>query len=199
MMRNIILASESATRRKILEQAGIVFDSVPAHLAEDEMMLDWQKQNLSPRMVAQKLAFAKAEKISKQNPNSYVIGSDQMLICEGRWFARVSTIEEARENLRFLCGKTHHLITAYSLLFNATEIASHADEAEITMRKASEDFLDHYLQTMGSSVFKSVGCYQIEGLGAQLIDSVRGNHFSILGLPLLPLLSALRQHGVIAS
>ena len=195
----VILASESATRKKILTQAGIAFTAVPANLAEDAMMLDWQKRGMTPDFVAASLAKAKAEKIAVDHatPNTYIIGCDQMMICGERWFGRAKTAAEAREHLQFLSGKTHYLITAVAVISDRKLAFQHTEKNAMQMRALSDEFIGRYLSVLADGALKSVGCYQIEALGAQLFDRIDGDFFAIQGLPLLPLLGFLRTVDVI--
>jgi septum formation protein len=127
-----------------------------------------------------------------------VLGSDQMLECDGRWLDRPETRDEAREQLRLLRGKSHSLITSAVLMRNETRIWHVTDRAEMRMRAFSDEFLEHYLGQAGEDVLRSVGAYQLEGLGAQLFERVGGDFFTVLGLPLLPVLGILREHGMLA-
>lgn len=195
----IILASSSHIRRQLLAGAGVLFEHEAADLAEDEMMLDWQKRGLSADHVACKLAEAKAQKISAKHPDALVIGCDQMLVCDQRWFGRAESLGEAAEHLQFLRGRTHHLISAIAVVRNTKPVWDYADSAAMRMRNFSDAFLRDYAQQMGDRMLKSVGCYQLEGLGIQLFDDIRGDYFTILGLPLLPLLQFLREQGALAA
>ena len=147
--------------------------------------------------VAAGLAELKALRVSASRPGDLVLGADQVLVCEGRILSKAETLAEAAAQLKFLRGKSHMLISALALARDGDVVWRHADEARLAMRDFSDAFLDSYLKAEGEAVLGSVGCYRLEGPGAQLFESVEGDYFSILGLPLLPLLGVLRQQGVI--
>lgn len=198
-MTRLILGSGSAIRRKILENAGLSFDVMPADLDEDEKMLNWQEQGKSEEFVARELSALKAQKISALQKGAYVIGCDQMLVCDGRWFARVGDVDAARENLQFLRGRQHVLTSSVAVVKDGKKIFDHCGTARLKMREFSDAFLEEYLQKMGGKITKTVGCYEIEGLGMQLFEKVDGDYFTIMGLPLLPLLGFLRKEGMIGA
>jgi septum formation protein len=147
--------------------------------------------------VAELLARAKAEAVSEVARGAYVIGGDQVLAFENQILAKPETMEAARRRLLDLNGKTHHLHTSVVLATNGETVWSHTDAATLTMRQLSPEFVGHYMAVAGESVLSTVGAYQIESIGIQLFQSIDGDFFSILGLPLLPLLEALRREGVI--
>jgi len=145
------------------------------------------------------LAQAKALNVSDTSPQALVLGCDQVLVCEDRLFDKARDIAEARETLAFLRGRRHYLISACTLAEAGKVVWRYSERASLTMRDFSDDFLDEYLKNEGKLVLSSVGCYQLENRGAQLFDSITGDFFCILGLPLLPLLTALRGRGLLAS
>ncbi|TAH35765.1 MAG: hypothetical protein EYC62_03980 [Alphaproteobacteria bacterium] len=198
MSESLILASSSIFRRQILDRAGLLFTAHAADLPEDEMMLDWQKKGTTAEHVARELSVAKAMKISAKFPGAHVIGCDQMMLCQDRWFAKPKSRAEAAEHLQFLSGKTHRLISGIAVVRNGKVLWDHVDIANMTMRPLNQNTIDNYLDEMGDKVLQSVGCYQIEGLGIQLFDKIEGDFFGIVGLPLLPLLQFLRAQKVIA-
>jgi septum formation protein len=179
----------------MLEQAGVLFESIPAHV--DEYALKEQYKNKTPQELASVLAAAKAEKISLDHPSAFVIGSDQILVCEGQIFTKAQDTDIARENLKKLRGKTHDLISAVTIFHEARAIWSHVDTAHMTMKNFSDDFLESYLSRTGSPLTSCVGCYALEQGGVRLFQHVHGDFFTILGMPLLPLLQALEDHQVI--
>jgi septum formation protein len=134
-----------------------------------------------------------------REPGRYVLGADQMLECDGTWFDKPADRDAARAQLLALRGRRHHLVSAAVLALDGERIWHQADRAELVMRDFSTDFLERYLELAGEAACASVGAYQLEGVGAQLFSRVRGDFFTILGLPLLPVLAILRQHGMLPS
>lgn len=183
----------------MLEDAGVGLTIVPAVLDEDAIRSALQDDNpeIEPQDVAEILARAKAEQVSSAHPGAFVVGSDQVLACGGEIFGKPSTMASARDQILRLRGLSHSLPTAVVLAIDGTVVWSHIEEPILTMRNVSDAFLDAYLATEGDDVCKTVGGYKLEGLGAQLFDSVEGDYFSIIGLPLLPLLAELRSRKVI--
>lgn len=193
----VILASGSATRRRMLEQAGLeVIADAPA-VDEEEVKLSCKAAGLKPEEVAEALAELKASRIARRYPGAHVIGADQMLECGGEWFDKPVDRESARRQLQALSGRTHRLISCAVVMHNGARIWHHVDHATLTMRELSPEFLDRYLDSAGPAVQGSVGAYHLEGLGAQLFARVTGDFFTVLGLPLLPLLDFLRVRGVL--
>jgi septum formation protein len=194
----LILASTSEIRARLLEAAGLAFIVEPPGLDESTMRQAVSGGNvLDPNDVAEVLARAKAEAVSDIAANAFVIGADQVLAEGDRILTKPDSMETARAQLLDLRGKTHTLHTAVALARNGETVFAHPETATLAMRKLSPEFIGHYLAAVGEAALASVGAYQLEGLGAQLFDKVEGDYFSILGLPLLPLLAALREHGVI--
>lgn len=192
----LLLASASQIRADLLRGAGLPFDICVSPVDEDEAKRTLSKD---PTALACALGELKARAVSEGTQGTLVIGADQVLSCEGRNFDKPRSMEEARKNLSFMCGKTHTLHSAVALAQDGEIIWSHADLAHLTMRNFSDDFLDHYMRVAGEKIMKSVGCYQLESVGIQLFEKIEGAYFTILGLPLLPLLAELRQRKVIPS
>ncbi|APH53223.1 Septum formation protein Maf [Granulibacter bethesdensis] len=190
----LILASASSARRAMLAQAGIDADSIPAAVDEDMVKQSMRAEGASAAETATALADLKAERISRRYPDSVVIGSDQLLVCEGVWFDKAPDLESARTRLRDFRGRAHHLVTSVVCAKGGSRIWHHVETPCLHMRRFSEDFLNWYLAQEGEALLGSVGCYRLEGPGIQLFDRIEGDYFSILGMPLLPLLSFLRQH-----
>jgi len=193
----VILASGSATRRKMLTDAGLDIVAVSPAVDEDEIKRSAQAAGLRCEEVAEALAELKAARVAKSYPNALVIGADQMLECSGVWFDKPPDADHARAQLKALSGRTHRLVSCAVVLLNGERVWHHVDQASLSMRAMSDDFLDRYLQAAGPSVLHSVGAYQLEGPGAQLFSRVQGDFFTILGLPLLPLLDFLRLRGIL--
>lgn len=196
---SLILASASASRAAMLRQAGLEFDVKPAHVDEEEIKLSLKADGASLRDAATALAELKAHRISSAEPTDFIIAADSMVACDGRWYDKPTDMKDARAHLESLRGKTHELVSAVALARGGSVIWRHAESAKLTMRDFSEGFLDAYLAQAGEAVLSCVGCYQLEGLGAQLFSRIQGDHFTILGLPLLPLLDILRENKVLRS
>ncbi|QCG97542.1 septum formation protein Maf [Azospirillum sp. TSA2s] len=192
----LVLASGSRTRAAMLEQAGVTAILDKPLVDEDEVKAAGRAEGVSADIVAEALAELKAQRITRRHPGALVVGADQMLECEGRWFDKPADRAAARAQLFDLRGKTHRLVSCAVVVRNGERMWHQIDSARLTMRNFSEAFLDEYLDRVGDDVLHSVGAYQLEGLGAQLFHRVEGDFFTILGLPLLPLLGFLRVHGV---
>ncbi len=192
----LVLASGSRTRAAMLEQAGVSAVLDKPLVDEDEVKAAGRAEGVSADIVAEALAELKAQRITRRHPGALVVGADQMLECEGRWFDKPADRAAARAQLLDLRGKTHRLVSCAVVVRNGERMWHRIDSARLTMRNFSEAFLDDYLDRVGDDVLHSVGAYQLEGLGAQLFHRVEGDFFTILGLPLLPLLGFLRVHGV---
>jgi len=195
----LVLASRSESRAKILKGAGLDFDIVPADVDEPAIRAVIQKSepNPDPADVAEILARTKAETVSAERKQSVVIGADQILLFEDRIYEKPVDIAAARRMLLALKGNTHQLYTSVSVARNGHSIWTHGTTANMTMRPFTPEFLGQYLADAGESVLKSVGAYQIESTGINLFSKIDGDYFTILGLPLLPLLEFLRGEGVL--
>jgi septum formation protein len=194
----LILASSSKSRARMLEAAGLAFIVEPPGLDESTMRQAISgEKSLDPHDVAEVLARAKAEAVSNLAPEAYVIGGDQVLALGETIYAKPDNMEAARRQLLALGGKTHTLHTAVAVATNGETIWAETTVATLTMRKLTPEFIGRYLAAAGEEVLGSVGAYQIESLGVQLFEAIDGDYFSILGLPLIPLLDTLRREGVI--
>lgn len=193
----LVLASASASRSSILRQAGLSITQEAAGVDEDMVKQSLRSEGADAAHVALTLADLKAQHISRRFPDAFVIGADQMLECNDVWFDKPPDIAHARGHLEALRGKTHELITAAVVVRAGARIWQHVDRASLTMRPFSDAFIDDYLATVGEEVCSTVGAYRLEGIGAQLFSRVEGDFFTILGLPLLPLLDFLRGHGIV--
>lgn len=196
----IVLASASRTRVDLLRNAGVTdLEIDPAHVDEDEIKLSLRQENATAAQVAETLAELKAVTVSRRHPRALVIGADQTLDCEGRWFDKPPDMATARANLQALRGKRHSLFAGVCVVRDGERLWHRTDPAHMIMRDFSDAFLDRYLAAVGEDALGSVGSYRLEGLGAQLFSRVQGDFFTVLGLPLLPLLDFLRQHAVLPS
>ena len=198
-MSMLVLASASGIRARLLREAGVRFGVRPPDVDETALKIALRHNGVTNDAVADALAEAKAVNVSTASPQALVLGCDQVLVCEDRLFDKARDTTEARQILSFLRGKDHHLITAAVLAENGQPVWRYQERATLRLRDCSDKFLHSYLKEEGKLVLGSVGCYQLEGRGAQLFESVTGDFFCVLGLPLLPLLAALRQRGIVAS
>ena len=197
MADTLVLASASSSRRALMENAGLTFTAVAAQLDERAVEAEMAHRALGPGQLALELAHAKAKEVSSRFPDALVIGCDQTMSLGSAVFHKPVDREEARSNLARLRGQTHRLNSGVVLVREGREIWRHLSVADLLMRDFSDAFLDDYLERCGENVMKSVGCYQLEGIGIQLFESIDGDYFTILGLPLLPLLGELRMLGVV--
>jgi len=197
-MTALVLASASSSRARLLQHAGVPFEVHPAHVDEDSVKESMLADGAQGRAIADALAELKARRVSNARPDAVVLGADQVLICDGELFSKAETIEDAAAQLRGLRGKLHLLVTVAVLVKDGAAIWWHADISMLWMRDFSDTFLETYLAAESDDLLGSVGCYRLEATGVQLFERIEGDYFSILGLPLVPLLAALRQHGVVA-
>jgi septum formation protein len=193
----IVLASTSAVRARLLANAGIAFDQVDPNL--DESQMKNANRSLPGMALAERLAQAKAAAVSAIMPGRCIIGADQVLVCGEHVLDKPKSLAEARQQLVYLSAKTHQLETAVAAYRDARHHWSTRTTARLTMRSLSDGFLDRYLEAVGADALTSVGAYKLEGLGSQLFETIEGDYFSILGLPLLELMKFLREQGLLAS
>jgi septum formation protein len=197
LTKKLTLASKSKIRAAVLSGAGLDFSVQVSGVDEDALNATHQG---AAEGLALALAAAKALVIDEGAGNGdkgrgLIIGADQILECDGVLYDKPRSMEEARHNLTVFRGQTHYLVGAVVLVEGGETVWSHCGRVALTMRDFSDDFLDAYLAQAGEQILSSVGCYQLEGLGAHLFSHIDGDYFSILGLPLLPLLDGLRAHG----
>lgn len=193
----LILASQSLSRRALLEGAGLSFEAMPAAVDETAIKEAARAEGHTAADTAILLADAKAARIARRHPEATVIGADQLLVCEGEWFDKPADLAAARDHLHRLRNRAHELVTAVVVWRNGKRAWHHLATPRLAMRDFSEAFLDEYLAREGGFVTQSVGAYRLEGMGIQLMRDIRGEHTAILGLPLLPLLAYLRDAGVL--
>lgn len=195
--RPLVLASKSEIRRIMLSNTGIPVEIVPANI--DERAVEQASPSRDPGAVATLLAREKARAIAAARPVRLVLGADQTLALGAQRFTKPVDREAAREQLRTLRGKAHALHSAVALIQDDTVLYEHCAVARLTMRDFSDDFLETYLDIAGAAATASVGGYQLENVGITLFEKVEGDHFTILGLPMFPLLAEFRRMGVMAA
>jgi septum formation protein len=189
----LVLASASPSRAALLKAAGLAFETDPADIDEHTIRTVLQQDSrATPSDVAEVLARAKAETVSERRPGDLVIGADQVLALEDRIFEKPEASEDARRTLLELEGKTHRLISAVALAREGNVDWAHVEMAELTMRPLTPKQIGQYLSLAGDNVLSSVGAYKLERLGVNLFETIDGDYFTILGLPMLPLLARLR-------
>ena len=193
----LILASKSAARRSMLQNAGVAFEARAADV--DEAAIKAVSTDLDPIALAVRLAQAKALAVSSDDPDAWVLGSDQTLAFDGGLVSKALSMTAARDRLKAMRGKTHTLHSGAALATRGEIVWSGADTARMRMRDFSDAFLDAYLAAEGEALLACVGSYRLEGLGSQLFEAVEGDFFTVLGLPLWPVLAELRRAGVIVS
>jgi septum formation protein len=191
----LILASKSASRRAMLDAAGVGYMSVPADI--DERAVEAGLVDAAPAEVAEALSVAKAAAVAARHPGALVLGSDSLVVCEGRRFDKPASREEAAEHLRFFSGRVMELHSAAALVRDSGCEWSHTSLARLHVRELSDDFIAHYLDLEWPAIGHTVGAFRIEGPGVQLFSAIEGDQFTVLGMPLLPLLGALREAGVL--
>jgi septum formation protein len=195
----LLLASASTIRLALLQQAGVQASAQPARIDEEAVRQSLEAEGATPRDVADTLAELKARKLADRNPQALVLGCDQVLALKDQVFAKPESLDQARAQLTALRGQTHQLLSAMVLYHNAEPIWRHVGTARLTMRDFTDAYLDDYLSRQWPAIGQSVGAYQLESEGIRLFSAVEGDYFTILGLPLLPLLAYLSLRGFIAS
>lgn len=193
----LILASASKSRARLLLGAGLSFTIDPADINEDVVKVNYRETGRKAYEAALKLAEDKALKVSAKEPNAIVIGADQILHCDGQWFDKPGDREGLIKQLTALRGKAHQLVCAVTVVYQGQLLWRHYDSTRMTMRDFSPEFLESYVDTVGQMVTGSVGGYHLEGFGVHLFEKIEGDYFTILGLPLLPLLGYLRSQNLL--
>ncbi len=188
----VVLASASTARAALLAEAGLDLRADPAGIDEHALKSMLRAEGAEAGQTALALAEAKALRVAARREHRLVIGADQMLVLGRRWFDKPGSLAEAREHLLALRGRRHELVTAVCVARDGTVLWRHLERPSLVMRDFSDAFLDAYLATVGDDALTTVGAYRLEGLGVQLMARIEGDYFSILGLPLLPLLDFLR-------
>ena len=187
----IILASASKSRQRILINAGVQFETKPSGFDETTGKKKLKTEN--PQKIAFELAVSKAKKVSFSHPDAYVIGADQVLFCDGKLMDKPAGHEGALSHLNFMSNKEHCLVSSVCVAQKGRVLWDFTDEATLKMRELSSEFIESYIKMNGNDILNTVGAYKIEGVGIQLFSKIEGDFFTILGLPLLPLLEFLRR------
>ena len=195
--RHLVLASQAAVRAAMLRAVGLSFSVQPARMDEGAVKDAMRTEDPEGRETARALAALKARRVSAGAPGAFVIGADQLLICGDEWFDKPVDVDDARGQLQRLRGRQHTLVTAVSVVRDEAEIWGEVVCPQLTMRPFSDAFLERYLEQAGDGILACVGGYEAEGLGGQLLAEIKGDWFAVLGLPLLPLLGFLREHGLV--
>lgn len=196
---SLILASASRTRAALLREAGVRFEIAAARIDEEEVKLALLAERAGGNAVAETLAELKAMNVSRRHPGRLVLGADQVLECDGRLFDKPRDRGEARTQLQELRGRSHSLITCAVMCRDEHRLWHNTSQARLTVRAFSDAFLDEYLKAIGDTALWGPGAYQIEGLGAQIFAQVEGDYFTILGLPLVPVLDYLRTQKLLGT
>lgn len=194
--RDIILASRSPARRRMMESAMVRHRVETAPVDEEELRLAGEREGVSGLDMATALAEAKAHRVSSANPEALVVGSDQLLECGGRWYGKPENRDGAIETLRALSGKRHELTTVAVVCQGGKRVWHHAETPSVSIRKLGDPEISDYVDDLGDQALATPGCYQIEHLGPRIISRVDGCPYAILGMPLLQLLAFLREHGL---
>lgn len=196
-MTTLVLASQSASRRTMLTEAGVSFTTRPADV--DERAIEAEMTSAAPGEIALALARAKALAVARNEPEAWVLGSDSLVTVEGRRFDKPRSRDEAAQHLAFFSGKVMELHSAAALARGGHTYWDHADVARLKLRHLSDTFIEKYLAAEWPAVSGCVGVFRIEALGVQLFENIEGSHFTVLGMPLLPVLGALRARGVLTA
>ncbi|HEX3919839.1 MAG TPA: Maf family protein [Caulobacteraceae bacterium] len=198
-MKRIVLASKSASRAALLAGARVAFEAVDSGVDEAKLKARLLDEGAGPAKIAGELAEAKALAVSLRMPDAIVIGADQTLELDGLLFDKAASLSEARERLASLRGQRHELHSAVAAAEGGRVVWRVSESPALTMRDFSDTYLDGYLARNGVTLLGSVGCYMLEGEGAQLFEAIDGDYFAVLGLPLLPLLAFLRREGALTA
>ena len=191
----LILASKSASRRAMLDAADVSYEAIPADV--DERAIEKALKGASPPEIAEALSVAKAAALAAQHPDRLILGSDSLVVVDGKRFDKPTSRENAAEHLRFFSGKPLELHSAAALVRGDTCVWSAPSQALLHVRDLSDAFIEHYLDQEWPEVGFTVGVFRIEAMGVQLFDRIEGDQFTMLGMPLLPVLEALREEGVL--
>ncbi len=193
----LILSSGSKTRQQMLRNAGVPFEVYVPKVDETAIKQSLIEEKVAARDIADALADAKANSASFMYPNRMILAADQILVFKEKILSKAQTRDEAKETLMLLSGGTHSLVSAAVVYDQGQPVWRQVATAEMKVRPLTDPFIDWYLDTLGNDAFWSVGAYQLEGIGAQLFDQVDGDYFTVLGLPLIPVLDFLRRRNIL--
>ena len=197
MKQKIILASESKIRRKLLLQAEVNFQSIAAKTDEDTIKESLKNEDAKPKDISDALAEYKAIRVANNFPTDIVIGCDQILVCNNEIISKARTLNEAKETLKLLRGKSHQLLSSVVIYDNNKPVWRTTSRAQLFMRDFTDEYLEYYIQTSGTDILSSVGCYLLENNGVNLFNRIQGDYFTVLGFPLLEVLDFLRKRELI--
>ena len=192
MKQKIILASESKIRRKLLLQAEVNFQSIAAKIDEDTIKESLKNEDAKPKDISDALAEYKAIRVANNFPTDIIIGCDQILVCNNEIISKARTLNEAKETLKLLRGKSHQLLSSAVIYDNNKPVWRTTSRAQLFMRDFTDEYLEYYIKTSGTDILSSVGCYLLENNGVNLFNRIQGDYFTVLGFPLLEVLDFLR-------
>ena len=197
MKQKIILASESKIRRKLLLQAEVNFQSIAAKIDEDTIKESLKNEGAKPKDISDALAEYKAIRVANNFPTDIIIGCDQILVCNNEIISKARTLNEAKETLKLLRGKSHQLLSSAVIYDNHKPVWRTTSRAQLFMRDFTDEYLEYYIKTSGTDILSSVGCYLLENNGVNLFNRIQGDYFTVLGFPLLEVLDFLRKRELI--
>ena len=197
MKQKIILASESKIRSKLLLQAEVNFQSIAAKIDEDTIKESLKNEGAKPKDISDALAEYKAIRVANNFPTDIIIGCDQILVCNNEIISKARTLNEAKETLKSLRGKSHQLLSSAVIYDNNKPVWRTTSRAQLFMRDFTDEYLEYYIKTSGTDILSSVGCYLLENNGVNLFNRIQGDYFTVLGFPLLEVLDFLRKRELI--
>ncbi|MDG1216697.1 MAG: Maf family nucleotide pyrophosphatase [Amylibacter sp.] len=197
MKQKIILASESKIRSKLLLQAEVNFQSIAAKIDEDTIKESLKNEDAKPKDISDALAEYKAIRVANNFPTDIIIGCDQILVCNNEIISKARTLNEAKETLKLLRGKSHQLLSSAVIYDNNKPVWRTTSRAQLFMRDFTDEYLEYYIKTSGTDILSSVGCYLLENNGVNLFNRIQGDYFTVLGFPLLEVLDFLRKRELI--
>ena len=197
MKQKIILASESQIRKKLLLQAEVNFQPIAAKIDEDTIKESLKDEGAKPKDISDALAEYKAIRVANNFPTDIIIGCDQILVCNNEIISKARTLNEAKETLKLLRGKSHQLLSSAVIYDNNKPVWRTTSRAQLFMRDFTDEYLEYYIKTSGTDILSSVGCYLLENNGVNLFNRIQGDYFTVLGFPLLEVLDFLRKRELI--